>query len=930
MNQRICTALAFTLASSLSIGLAQSSGSMGTGSSDADASTLVLDGIRARHITAGVETASTAISNQPAAGSCANATANFVLNASGQEGDTPSAAAFTPDATRIVVAHMSTKNLIVFDANTRAVLHVVQLSGTPNDVAISSDNVHAVTANIWENTASIVDLSTGLEVAVVPVGAQPACVRCTPNGLTAVVGNSVDESLSVIDIATATELHRIAGAGFASTTTISFEPGVVTYKINGFECPSDTLAVHPDNQNAQIDFFDLAAGTVTSVPCDLQPRGIAMTPNGSKIVISHYFGVHKLTVVDPATKTISKVITSTLDFDEPIAISPDGAKAAVSLQNASAIVDLATGVASASVNTASVNRMLSTPDGQYALAVGFVGSLISYSTGASVNSLNNSVSTYVGAMAPSGHRAAMIANHNAEDMLVVDVNGAAGFLEANVSSGPPPDADATRNVAISLDGKRAVTTNILSHNASVIDVATGSVLAVVPVGTRPAGVAITPDRSKAVVTNLDSTFASVIDLTTFSSTPVAISTRGCQVAISPDGHYAYVLVATADGVWRIDLTTNTVAGAKLATADVGNTFFLFMPESGLTLSHDGKTLAVCGSFTNQVTVIDTASWSVAATVSVGTFPFRAVFAPDDSALYVSNDNSNSVSVLKHPGGAWSVSNTIAVGQGPFELAVDATNSKLYVANFTSGNVGFVDLATGTMTNTVKVPDSPQAIALSPSGSCLYAASGTWSVSVGPGPKMSIAHSGAISVIDTATHAVVQSFDTKLPPAAMAFDLSGTVGLVPSPFGDGLTRIEVPAPVSTYCTSKTNSNGCTPAIAFSGSPSASAGSGFVISTSQVLPHVNGLFFYSIVGANGVPFQGGFLCVQSPIHRTAILNSGGTIACGGAYQFDFNTYIASGVDPALIAGVKFWGQYWSRDPASASTTNLTDAITGAIGP
>ena len=95
-------------------------------------------------------------------------------------------------------------------------------------------------------TVSIVDISTGNEVATVPVGDQPAAVRITPNGLEAVVGNAVDQSLSVIDIATATELQRIPGAGFVSTVTLSFEPGVVTYRINGFEVPSNTLAVHPD------------------------------------------------------------------------------------------------------------------------------------------------------------------------------------------------------------------------------------------------------------------------------------------------------------------------------------------------------------------------------------------------------------------------------------------------------------------------------------------------------------------------------------------------------------------------------------------------------------------------------------------------------------------------------------------------------------
>ena len=36
-----------------------------------------------------------------------------------------------------------------------------------------------------------------------------------------------------------------------------------------------------------------------------------------------------------------------------------------------------------------------------------------------------------------------------------------------------------------------------------------------------------------------------------------------------------------------------------------------------------------------------------------------------------------------------------------------------------------------------------------------------------------------------------------------------VRLVPSPFADGLTRLDIPGGVTTYCTAKTNSQGCAP-------------------------------------------------------------------------------------------------------------------------
>ena len=137
-------------------------------------------------------------------------------------------------------------------------------------------------------------------------------------------------------------------------------------------------------------------------------------------------------------------------------------------------------------------------------------------------------------------------------------------------------------------------------------------------------------------------------------------------------------------------------------------------------------------------------------------------------------------------------------------------------------------------------------------------------------------------------------------------------------------------VSVFCTSKVNSAGCTPSIGSTGSPSASAGSGFVVSTTNDLDNKFGLFFYSKTGANSAPFQGGFLCGMPPLTRTAVQNSGGTPPCTGAYSIDFNAYIASGKDPALVSGQSAWLQKWSRDPASPSTTNLSDAITFTICP
>ncbi|MBI5431241.1 MAG: hypothetical protein HZA52_00235, partial [Planctomycetes bacterium] len=80
-----------------------------------------------------------------------------------------------------------------------------------------------------------------------------------------------------------------------------------------------------------------------------------------------------------------------------------------------------------------------------------------------------------------------------------------------------------------------------------------------------------------------------------------------------------------------------------------------------------------------------------------------------------------------------------------------------------------------------------------------------------------------------------------------------------------------------------------------------------------------------------FHGGILCVKPPLKRHAVQSSGGTGGtCNGVFSEDFNTYLASGADPALTAGAQVWLQNWSRDPGDAFTDSLSDAVTAVICP
>jgi hypothetical protein len=136
----------------------------------------------------------------------------------------------------------------------------------------------------------------------------------------------------------------------------------------------------------------------------------------------------------------------------------------------------------------------------------------------------------------------------------------------------------------------------------------------------------------------------------------------------------------------------------------------------------------------------------------------------------------------------------------------------------------------------------------------------------------------------------------------------------------------PPVVSSYCSAKQNSLGCLPAIGSSGTPSASSAAPFFVTASQVLNKKPGLLIYGF-GPSATPFQGGTLCIQAPIRRTAGQNSGGSTTgndCSGSFSLDFNDEIQGGGDPGLVVGQDVYLQYWYRDPGSPSLTGLTNAL------
>ena len=95
----------------------------------------------------------------------------------------------------------------------------------------------------------------------------------------------------------------------------------------------------------------------------------------------------------------------------------------------------------------------------------------------------------------------------------------------------------------------------------------------------------------------------------------------------------------------------------------------------------------------------------------------------------------------------------------------------------------------------------------------------------------------------------------------------------------------------YCTAGISASGCQASIGSSGTPSASAPSGFSLIIGGVEGQKDGLFFFGTNGRQGNPWGNGtsYQCVVPPVKRTPLIAGVGTIGtCDGTFSYDLNAH------------------------------------------
>lgn len=169
-------------------------------------------------------------------------------------------------------------------------------------------------------------------------------------------------------------------------------------------------------------------------------------------------------------------------------------------------------------------------------------------------------------------------------------------------------------------------------------------------------------------------------------------------------------------------------------------FSLFITVFGFTsLQAQVVTYVTTPNFPPSVFVLDTASpdQGVLSTIPVGSFPSSVVFSPDGTHAYTANTSSGNISVID------TASNTVVatirlLGGPEFFQAISPDGKHLYEVDGCC-RVFVLDTATNTVSATILVGRGPGPIAVTPDGSQVYVVNQA---------------DRTVSVIDTASNTVV--------------------------------------------------------------------------------------------------------------------------------------------------------------------------------
>jgi YVTN family beta-propeller protein len=216
----------------------------------------------------------------------------------------------------LYVANASSSSVVAIDPLTRVLDTPVTVGASPSAVVESRDGRTLYVANADGNTVSVVSTLTHAVLATIPVGQHPGGLALAPDGARLYVANTDADNVSIVDT-----LSRLVVGTI--TLDADTEPKALALTTDGHK-----LYIALSN-TVYIAVYDTLAGSLLpSIYCPSGVSNIVVSSDGATAYATAGFtgDVYRIDVAADSITATWNIVTDSVVFAHPLAISPDGSR----------------------------------------------------------------------------------------------------------------------------------------------------------------------------------------------------------------------------------------------------------------------------------------------------------------------------------------------------------------------------------------------------------------------------------------------------------------------------------------------------------------------------------------------------------------------------------------------------------------------------
>lgn len=615
-------------------------------------------------------------------------TSNINNTGEAPEGDAGQFAAFTADGSHVAFCNRMSDNVTIHSIPDGNLVQTLQFdAGTfPTQIAINDE--YAVVTLLYGAKAVVYDVSNWTEVQSFDTGLHPFAVKIKAGK--AYIPCEGEDILEIIDLSTMTKtsINEVPWGISAQSGTYSFNR--TCYSGSDFVVTDDgnTVATYePGSYSSEghIAIVDVESGTVTKFEGGKFHKctTLGLSGDNTKLIAttSPLDGAYFLRF-NLETKELEKEIFKSGDyiFGAPeCAVNSNGDRVLAAGSNNDWYIDFSAETAVPVGYSNPASHIYESSDNTKAFVQSFSTFVVDLETGGVLDEFfQYGMGASRFAVSPQEDYVVTFDGMADEYARVIKYDNYQGNFEGAFNIGQVPEGDAPRDIVITPNGEKAVVSNGISCSATIINLNTKEVEAVLPCGETVGwskyaqNLAVTSDSRYAVVTTYTNKSLAVIDLETntiVKNVDLNID-HVAQVAISPDDQYAYVGSAGENIIAKVKLdgensSLESTFSGPIVSGTYGGDF------APMKVTPDGNTLMVADGQGLSLNLYDTTDGSLITAVPIGESIINGAFSDDCTKAIMCKGNS--ITILELDGANSTVGMTTTIGGDYASIGLPAYN-----------------------------------------------------------------------------------------------------------------------------------------------------------------------------------------------------------------------------------------------------------------